>query len=310
VEVPSDDDGLNLAALEAILERGVRPRFIYIVPTHANPTGATLPSAHRQALVALALRFRFFVVADEVYQHLSWGRAVPARMRAWDVGNSSAAEAPFDGEDRPLAAAPPGAAAAAAPLQPAPGALVVSISSFTKILAPGLRLGWVEGPPAVLTRLAQRAYLVSGGGVAPFVSLVVLEALRSGAQDAYLARLTAAYSLRCGVLCDALRAAAADAGWSFRQPSGGYFVWLRLPEGVTAAALMPACKARSVAVLDGARCSGGTPEQLALMGGVADVHQHVRLCFANLDEQQLRDGVAKLAAALADARALLRAAAL
>jgi 2-aminoadipate transaminase len=294
LEVPADDTGLDLRALEALLLSGVRPRLLYIVPTHANPTGCTLPAASRAALVRLAARYSFFIICDEVYHQLSWGAPVPARLRAFDVGGDG--DAAFDGEDRPLAA--PGSVAQP---QPTPGSLVISVSSFTKTLAPGLRLGWVEASAAVLARLAARSYLVSGGGVAPFASLVVLEALLSGGQDAHLARLTAAYARRCAVLCDALSAAAGDAGWSFVQPQGGYFVWLRLPADVAADALLAAAKARGVAVLPGARCCG-VAEQAAHTGGVADAPQHVRLCFAFLEDDALREGVRRLATAVADAR--------
>jgi DNA-binding transcriptional MocR family regulator len=129
---------------------------------------------------------------------------------------------------------------------------------------------------------------------------VVLQMIRSGGLDACLARLNGTYSRRCDALCEALRAAAATTGWQFVQPSGGYFLWLRLPADVPVAALLTAAKERGAAVLDGARCCGSAED--APTGGVADAHQHVRLCFAYLEEAELRDGVARLAAALADAR--------
>jgi DNA-binding transcriptional MocR family regulator len=302
VETPSDDTGLDLLALTALLEGGVRPRFLYIVPTHANPSGRTLCAASRAALVALAGRFSFYIVADEVYQALSWGDApVPARMSVWDVSNEVPDdEQPFNGEDRPLAARD---ASDEAALVPRPGALVCSCSSFTKILAPGLRVGWEEVPRAVLARLARRAYVVSGGGVAPFASMVVLEAMLSGGLDAHLARLTSTYAHRCAALCDALRRAQPDAGWSFTQPAGGYFVWVCLPSDVTPSALQEASKARKVAVLDGARCCAVSgPAAPPKTDGVADACRHIRLCFAFLDADELHEAVLRLAAAVADVR--------
>lgn len=298
-DVPSDADGLDLRALEQLL-RTVRPRLLYVVPSHANPTGCTLPEASRLALVELARRHGFFIVADEVYDELSWSRELPPRMRHCDLVGAPPDDEVFGGEDRPLDAA----ADDAAPLHPTPGSHVVSCSSFTKIMAPGLRLGWIEAHASVLRRLAQRAYFVSGGGVAPFASLVVLQMIRSGGLDACLARLNATYSRRCDTLCDALRASAATTGWQFVPPSGGYFLWLRLPADVQVAALLAAAEAQGVAVLDGARCcgAGGSAED-APTGGVADAHRHVRLCFAYLEAAELRDGAARLAAALADARA-------
>lgn len=302
-DVASDGDGLDLQALEELL-RVERPRLLYIVPTHANPTGITVPDAKRAALVELARRHAVFVIADEVYAQLSWCDDLPARMRHWDLQGVPPDDDAFDGEDKPLDASN----GADTPLRPTPGGHVISVSSFTKIMAPGLRLGWVEAHSSVLHRLAQRAYLISGGGVAPFASLVMLEAIRSGGLDACLTQLNATFARRCAALCDELSAAAPTAGWHLVPPSGGYFVWLRLPADVPVAALLVAAKERGCAVLDGARCcgTGGSAEDEALTGGVADARQHVRLCFAYLDEAQLRDGATRLHAALADVRAAKR----
>ena len=300
--VPSDDDGLDLAALEELL-RTVQPRLLYVVPSHANPTGCTLPEAKRRSLVELARRHSFFILADEVYDELSWDNEQPARMRHWDLQGAPPDDEVFGGEDCPLDSV----ADDGAPLRPPVGGHVIHTSSFTKIMAPGLRLGWLEAHPAVLRSLVQRAYLVSGGGVAPFTSLVVLEAIRSGGLDACVTRLVDTFTRRCGVLCDALRASAAATGWTFRQPRGGYFLWLRLPDDVPAAALLAAARQHGVSVLDGARCCGaGGGADLPLTGGAADTRQHVRLCFAFLEEAELREGVARLEAALTDARAAKR----
>ena len=299
VEVPSGCDGLDLLALEALLKSGVQPRLLYVVPTHANPTGCTLPAASRRSLVELAERYQFFIVADEVYHALSWGQEpVPPRMSTFEtaVADSSTDEA-FDGEDRPLDDAHDAPA-----VMPRRGAVVCSCGSLTKVLAPGVRLGWVEAPSGVLTRLANRAYLVSGGGVAPFSSLVVLEAMRSGGLQQHLSFLCQTYARRCAVLCDALRAAARNTGWTFVQPSGGYFVWLRLPDDVGALALVAAAKARRVAVLAGLRCCAAAAPA-PLTGGASDACQHVRLCFAYLDDAALRLGVQRLEEAVADVRA-------
>ena len=300
--VPSDDEGLNLTALEELL-RTVQPRLLYVVPSHANPTGCTLPEAKRRALVELARRHGLFILADEVYDELSWDNEQPARMRHWDMQGAPADDELFGGEDRPLDAS----ADDGAPLRPSLGGHVIHTSSFTKIMAPGLRLGWLEAHVSVLRRLAQRAFLVSGGGVAPFTSLVVLEAIRSGGLDACVTRLVDTYRRRCALLCQALQASAASTGWQFKPPSGGYFLWLRLPDDVPAAALLAAARERGVGVLDGARCCGaGGAADVPLTGGVADTRQHVRLCFAYLEEAELLEGAARLAAALADARAAKR----
>lgn len=291
-ETPSSDNGLDLGALRAQLAAGLRPRLLYIVPSHANPSGLTLPAQQRSELAALAAEHRFWVVADEVYHALSWStEPAPPRMRAYDDCPADAA-ADFDGDDKPLTAR----AAAAAALEPQPGALMVSTASLSKLLAPGLRLGWIEAPAAVLQRLMQRAWLVSGGGMTPFASQVALEALRSGRLDSHLRLLCSTYARRCAVLCDALRSH--PVGWSFVQPCGGYFVWLRLPTDVSVAALQAQAAGR-VAFLDGSRCASGPAPAT---GGSADAEAHIRLCFAWLEEAELVEGVARLAAAVAAVR--------
>ena len=280
VEVDADEDsGLDVDKLEALLQQGLRPRIVYAVTTHANPTGRTLTPAARQRLVQLAQQYRFFIIADEVYQLLSWGQPVPPRMRAY---------VPPDAED----------GGSASTLDVTPANCVVSIGSFTKILAPGLRVGWIEAAPSVLERLSTRGYLVSGGGVTPFASQAVREVLTSGGQDAHLASLRAELQRRCDAMCDALRHNAVRAGgWTFTQPQGGYFLWLRLPDGMSGAALAAAARTNGVAVLDGATCCANTDGIAST--GVANAGAHVRLCFAYLGTEQIVRGVEKLADAAA-----------
>ncbi|KAK3262209.1 hypothetical protein CYMTET_28920, partial [Cymbomonas tetramitiformis] len=158
---------------------------------------------------------------------------------------------------------------------------VLGVSSFTKILAPGLRLGWVEARPELLKSLTGKGYIVSGGGVAPFVSEVVTEALQGGGQDRHLDLLCDEYSRRCSVLCKALDGC--EAGFQFERPTGGYFVWVGLPTGITATDLLPVAKKHEVALLPGGRCC---PD-----GTLHD--SHIRLCFAYLSESEIKEGVSR-----------------
>lgn len=304
--VASDHNGLDVAALTALLQSGVRPRLLYLCPSHANPSACTLPAASRAALVGLAREYVFFVLADEVYHHLSWDAALPPRMRHWDLlGCSNIDYGVFDGDVSPLAVA---TSVEGNTLVPDKGWNVVALSSFSKILAPGLRLGWIEAGAPVLSALAKRAVLISGGGVAPFSSLVVLEAMRTGGLDAHLGMLLSTYKRRCATLCAALRSEQATTGWEVqRQPTGGYFVWLRTPQDVPAQALVEAAAQRGVTVLDGARCcAAALPQSQAALelGSVADVRHRVRLCFAHLEERELQEGVRRLAHAVEDVRRL------
>ena len=285
VGVDADEEaGLDVDGLEALLRGGLRPRMLYVVTTHANPTGRTLTPAARHRLVQLAMEFGFFIAADEVYHLLSWGPPVPPRLRAY---------IPTDAQDAELQAA---SASDAPPLEVTPANCVVSLASFSKLLAPGLRVGWIEAAPSVLARISNRGYLISGGGVTPFSSRLVQEVLTSGGQENHLALLRTGLRSRCDAMCAALRKHAARCGWSFMEPQGGYFVWLSLPDGMDGVALTEAAKAKGVSVLAGASCCAGAARSSgSRSAGVARVESHVRLCFAYLSVREIEQGVALLA---------------
>eukprot|EP00854_Cymbomonas_tetramitiformis_P012442 gene12442-14699_t len=282
--VPGDGNGLCVDALEERLLDGLRPRMVYLVPTHGNPSGKTLPAERRLRLVHLAHQYQFLILADEVYHLLDWtpaaahnGGGRPPRMvameassRALDsggaVGNKrqrqteSDEDEAYNSEPAVLAAAEEERRSSKAPVG------VLGVSSFTKILAPGLRLGWVEARPELLKSLTGKGYIVSGGGVAPFVSEVVTEALQGGGQDRHL-----------DLLCDEYRPVwVAATKRSGRGPMG----WRAL-QGITATDLLPVAKKHEVALLPGGRCC---PD-----GTLHD--SHIRLCFAYLSESEIKEGV-------------------
>jgi DNA-binding transcriptional MocR family regulator len=169
VGVPTDDDGLDVDALEAVLASGaLRPRLVYLVPTCSNPTGATLLLERRKRLIALAHAYGFDLVCDEVYQLLSFpGERPPPPMRdverqmraAGELPAAAAAAASGDGGSGRGS----GSGVAGEPPPPPPPSRVVSLGSFSKMLAPGLRLGWAEACDAALDRLRSDGVLVSGG---------------------------------------------------------------------------------------------------------------------------------------------------
>ena len=284
--VDADEEaGLDVDQLEGMLRGGLRPRMLYVVTTHANPTGRTLTPAARHRLVQLAMEFKFFILADEVYDMLSWGPPVPPRMRAYIPTDAADAEVQTSAD------------LDAAPLEVTQGNCVVALASFSKLLAPGLRVGWIEAAPSVLARISNRGYLISGGGVTPFSSRLVQEVLTSGGQDAHLALLRTELRARCNAMCASLRRHAATCDWSFMEPQGGYFVWLRLPVGMDGTALTEAAKTRGVSVLAGANCCALGPSSGSSSTGVAKVESHVRLCFAYLSIPEIEKGVGLLAEA-------------
>lgn len=161
---PAAPDGsLDVAGLEASLRAGGRvPALIYCCPIHANPTGNTLGAADRARLVALARQFQFFIVADEVYHFLDWpaagaeGPSKPARLAAFDpafMDATAAGSAAISATDLYSSGAPMSADSKRPPAPKATGGVVVSVSSFSKILGAGLRIGWCEAAPDVIEHL-------------------------------------------------------------------------------------------------------------------------------------------------------------
>ncbi len=238
VPVPADDGGLRvdaLAATVATLRRAGRaPRLLYTVPTFHNPTGVSLDPARRRALVELAAAEGLTVIEDDAYRELAYDGPAPPSL--WSL-------------------APPGA--------------VVRLGSFSKAVAPGLRLGWLTADAATVARLADGGLLDSGGGVNHFTACAVAAFCGAGRFEEQVARLRAAYRARRDALAGALREHL-PAGCRWRAPAGGFFVWARLPDGLDAAALLPRAVEGGVAYLPGARChlDGGPAETLRLAFGL------------------------------------------
>ena len=250
--VATDGDGLVPEALrDALRSRRRRPVMLYIVPTHQNPTGATLSEDRRREVLALCREQGVLLVADEVYHLLTFAGAPP----------------------RPFAAA-------------AAQGGVLSLGSFSKILAPGLRLGWVQGAPDLLHRLSSCGFLDSGGGLAPFTSAVVRSLLEGGAQQAHLLRLRDAYRSRARAMAARLEGSlGARAIWA--MPAGGFFFWVRF-EGVSdATELLAAVRARGVTFAPGTRFSTRR-----------GFESFARLSFSYYGEKGIAEGIARLAAAL------------
>lgn len=281
--VASDADGLVPEALEAAL-RAEPAALLYLVPVFANPTGTTLPPERQAAVVALAARHGVRVVADEVYRLT--GFAPP-------VGDDAAPGLP----PRSLAALD--------------GERVLALNSVSKVLSPGLRLGWVEGPPADLQRIATSGVLRSGGGMNPFPAAVVRAVIDGGALAEHVARVRAMLGERHAALAGALAAELPQA--VFSRATGGYFLWVRVPGLDVGAPEVRAALARhAVRVAPGTLFSPprGTedPErpgvETAGRGGAAGAghaREFMRLCFAHAGPETLREGVSRLAAALVDA---------
>lgn len=219
--VASDADGIVLADLAETVARlrraGERPRLLYTIPTFHNPTGRKVSLERRNALVAFAAQESLLIAEDDTYRELSYDGPPPPSLWALDGAGS-----------------------------------VVRIGSFAKSVAPGLRLGYVTASAEIATRLATGGLLDSGGGMNHFAATVLAEYASNGDYARQVEHFRAAYRAQRDRLLAGLSAHLPDtATWS--RPEGGYFVWVELPPGITADALLPVAAARGMAFLPGHR---------------------------------------------------------
>jgi 2-aminoadipate transaminase len=228
---------------------------LYFVPTYHNPTGACLSLERRRALAMIAAEHRFVLVEDDVYRELSYD--APAPPSVWSI-------------------APPGA--------------VVRIASFSKSLAPGLRLGYLTADASLTRRLIGSGLLDSGGGVNPFTALTVAEVCATGDFEATVTRLRAMYRERRDALAQSLRMYLPP-GCRFTVPGGGFFQWVELPEGVDAATLLPRAEQTGVSYLPGSRFYLDAARSNTL-----------RLSFSLYPPHQLTEAARRLGEALAAIR--------
>src|SRR6266566_6079878 len=200
--IPMDEDGLIPGELEKrvvqLLSSGSIPSILYTIPNFHNPTGSTLSEARRIEIIRLARKYGFLIVEDDVYRDLSFEGAVPASFYAL-----------------------------------ADGKQVFSIGSFSKTLAPGLRLGWLVGSEESIQYCVNCGTTQMGGGANPFVAHMVAEYCRSGSLEKHISHLQSLYKIRRDVALEALEQyMPSDVNWT--HPNGGFFIWLSLPENVFA----------------------------------------------------------------------------
>ena len=252
--VPADGDGMRTDLLEALLARQ-RPRLVYTLPTFQNPSGSVLSLERRRHLLELAWRHQVPVLEDDTYSDLRYeGSALPS-LKALD-----------------------------------PFGHVIHLSSFSKVLFPGLRLGWIAAPRPLVRQLAlvkQTVDLHSG----TLGQWIVEGFLSSGLFAAHLERTRAAYRRRRDVLLEAL-AAEAVAGLAWNRPEGGFYVWCRLPGDVHPGALLAHAASERVAYLPGAASYVEDPPGSS-----------IRLNFTFAPEDDLREGARRLGRALRAAQA-------
>ncbi len=258
VSAPIDGHGVQIDALEKLIVEH-RPKFVYLIPTFGNPSGAMLSLERRKKVLELAVKYQTVIVEDDPYGDLYFGEAPPPSLLA-------------------LSATVPGSRE-----------LLVHCGSLSKVLSPGLRVGWMIGPDPLLAR-AIMCKQFSDAHTSTFAQATAAQYLKAGRMPDTLAHVRKVYAERAQAMGDALRKELGDA-IEFVQPQGGLFVWARLTGagGKVADGNVFAKRAidKGVAFVPGTPFFCANPDPATL-----------RLSFATADVDKIREGVARLAQAL------------
>jgi 2-aminoadipate transaminase len=259
VSIDVDEHGMRTAGLESALRSG--PKFIYALPNFQNPTGATLTLDRRQALIRLADEHGVPILEDDPYGQLRYdGEHLPSLV-ALDAEYRGPAGTGYSGN-------------------------VLYLSTFSKTLAPGLRLGWITGPADVIARLAQ-AKQGTDLHTSSLVQLVAYEVARAGFLDRHIRALRTAYRARRDAMLSAMsRSFPPAVTWT--APAGGLFLWVRLPEAIDTAELLRDALAEKVAFVPGSSFFAD-----------GSGRNTMRLNFTNSPPQQIEEGIGRLGRTLA-----------
>lgn len=254
VSVASDSEGVLIDDLAAKAGSGAdKARFLYVLPNFQNPTGRTMSEARREALVAQAAALNLPLVEDNPYGDLWFDQAPP----------------------KPLTARNPEGC--------------IYMGSFSKVLAPGLRLGYVVAPRQMYPKLLQ-AKQAADLHTPSFNQRLVSEVIKNGFLDRHVPTIRQLYKEQCQAMVAALEQEMQGLGVTWNRPDGGMFLWLRLPEGMSALQLLPRAVERNVAFVPGAAFYADQPDDRTL-----------RLSFVTASQGQIRTAIAALAAAIREA---------
>ncbi|OZI33554.1 2-aminoadipate aminotransferase [Bordetella genomosp. 5] len=246
VPVPTDEGGLIPEAITA--ELAADARFLYALPNFQNPTGRTLNLARREALVARAAEFGLPIIEDDPYGELRYaGEPQPGLLA---LGNRV-------------------------------GATVIRLGTFSKVLAPGLRLGYIAAPRNIIHKLVQ-AKQATDLHTPTLTQMAVYEIVKDGFLDEHLPNVREIYRKQGRAMLDAIEQEfPATVSWT--KPEGGMFLWVTLPEHIDSAKLLAAAVEQNVAFVPGGPFYAGSPR-----------HNTLRLSFATVPEDKIRAGIAIL----------------
>lgn len=249
VEVGQDDEGFSVSDLVERLDRRAAegkslPKFIYNVPDFHNPTGVTMSLARRRALLEVASARGIPVIEDSPYRKVQFeGEAIPSLKALDRTGN------------------------------------VYLLGTFSKLVAPGLRIGWVVAPEDIIARLVQ---LKSDGGTCPLTQRIILEFCKAGGLPDHIEKVQRVYRLHRDRMVAALRRELPNVEFSI--PHGGYYIWIKFPADVDADAL-------AARVADGATIIPGSKFFASAGGKEASPRNYVRLAFSHASPEEMDRGI-------------------
>mgnify|MGYP003537584284 FL=1 len=258
ISAPIDGNGVKTDELEKLIAEH-QPKFVYLIPTFGNPSGAMLSLERRKAVLEMAVKHNTLIVEDDPYGDLYFGDAPPPSLLN-------------------LSATVPGSRE-----------LLVHCGSLSKVLSPGLRVGWMIGPAELLAK-ATMCKQFSDAHTSTFAQATAAQYLKAGRMPATLANVRKVYAERAQAMGDALRKELGDA-IEFVQPQGGLFVWARLTGA--GGKVQDGNVLAKRAIEKGVAFVPGTPFFCANPD-----HATFRLSFATADADKIREGVARLAQAL------------
>ena len=249
VGIPLDGNGMRMdrlaEKLAGLASGGVKPKFIYVIPTIQNPGGSIMPGARRAELLELSAEYGVPIFEDECYADLLWAGERPPAIAAMDEGNR-----------------------------------VIHCGSFSKTIAPALRVGYIVAEPALIARMVA---CKTDGGTGALEQIMLAEYCRTRF-DAHVDRVTVLLKEKLDAMTGALEEHFGTAA-EFVPPEGGIFLWISLPDAVDAMKLSAASAASGIAINPG-------PEWSA---DAEPARSRIRLCFGNPTVGEIRDGVKMLA---------------
>ena len=258
ITAPVDGHGVKTDELEQLIEQH-KPKFVYLIPTFGNPSGAMLSLERRRKVLEMAMKHNTLIVEDDPYGDLYFGEAPPPSLLA-------------------LSASVPGSRD-----------LLVHCGSLSKVLSPGLRVGWMVGPAELLGK-ATMCKQFSDAHTSTFAQATAAQYLKAGRMPATLAKVRAVYAERASTMGNALRRELGDA-IEFVQPQGGLFVWARLTgaggQVADGGELAKRAIEKGVAFVPGAPFYANNPD-----------HATLRLSFATVGVEKIEEGVGRLAQAI------------